>query len=89
VITDHAEMIGLAASIRESSPILLSEEWGRWVHERFNAGQAGRMEALTDIVARGTSGENPFASEDLTRSIWDMNIFKLRIHTTNPGDSPR
>ena len=38
VITDHAEMIGLAASIRESSPILLSEEWGRWVHERFQRG---------------------------------------------------
>ena len=74
VITDHAEMIGLASSIRESSPILLSEEWGRWVHERFNAGQAGRMEALTDIVARGTSGVNPFASEDLTRSIWDEHI---------------
>ena len=74
VITDHAEMIGLASSIRESSPILLSEEWGRWVHERFNAGQEGRMEALTDIVARGTSGVNPFASEDLTRSIWDEHI---------------
>jgi hypothetical protein len=74
VITDHAEMIGLAASIRESSPILLSEEWGRWVHERFNAGQEGRMEAVRDIVARGTSGENPFASEELTRTIWDEHI---------------
>ena len=74
VITDHAEMIGLAASIRESSPILLAEEWGRWVHERFNAGQEGRMDAVRDIVARGTSGENPFASEDLTRTIWDEHI---------------
>jgi hypothetical protein len=74
VITDHAEMIGLAASIRESSPILLAEEWGRWVHERFNAGQEGRMEAVRDIVARGTSGINPFSSEDLTRSIWDEHI---------------
>ena len=71
VITDHAEMIGLAAAIRESSPILLSEPWGRWIHERFNAGPEGRMEAVRDVVDRGTSGRNPFSSEELTRTIWD------------------
>jgi hypothetical protein len=71
VITDHAEMIGLAAAIRESNPILLSEEWGRWIHERFNAGPEGRMEAVRDVVDRGTTGVNPFDSEELTRTIWD------------------
>jgi hypothetical protein len=71
VITDHAEMIGLAAAIRESSPILLSEEWGRWIHERFNSGPEGRMEAVRDVVDRGTSGRNPFSSEEMTRTIWD------------------
>ena len=71
VITDHAEMIGLASAIRESSPILLAEPWGKWVHERFNAGQEGRMEALRDVVSRGTSGINPFGSDELTRSVWD------------------
>jgi hypothetical protein len=69
-ITDHAEMIGLAPAIRESSPILLAEPWGRWIHERFNAGQEGRMEAVRDVVDRGTSGQNPFSSAELTRSIW-------------------
>ena len=69
-ITDHAEMIGLAPAIRESSPVLLAEPWGRWIHERFNAGQEGRMEAVRDVVARGTSGENPFSSDEMTRSIW-------------------
>ena len=71
VITDHAEMIGLASSIRESSPILLSEPWGKWIHERFNDGPEGRMEAVRDVVDRGVSGRNPFSSEELTRSIWD------------------
>jgi hypothetical protein len=71
VITDHAEMIGLAPAIRESSPILLSESWGRWIHERFNAGQKGRMEAVRDVVDRGTAGVNPFGSDELTRSIWN------------------
>ncbi len=71
VITDHAEMIGLASAIRESSPLLLSEPWGKWIHERFNAGPEGRMEGLTDIIKRATVlGENPFNSDELTRSIW-------------------
>ena len=74
VITDHAEMIGLAPAIRESSPILLAEPWGRWVHERFNSGQEGRMEAVRDVVDKGTSGVNPFGSDDLTRSIWGQFI---------------
>ena len=64
VITDHAEMMGLAPAIRESSPVLLAEPWGRWIHERFNAGQEGRMEAVRDVVNRGTSGENPFSSDE-------------------------
>ena len=32
VITDHAELIGLASAIRESSPLLLAEPWGRWIY---------------------------------------------------------
>jgi len=72
VITDHAEMIGLASAIRESSPLLLAEPWGKWIHERFNAGPEGRMEGFSDIIKRATVlGENPFGSEELTRSIWN------------------
>jgi hypothetical protein len=71
VITDHAELLGLASAIRESSPLLLADPWGKWIHERFNAGPKGRMEGFADIINRATVlGENPFGSEDLTRSIW-------------------
>jgi hypothetical protein len=71
VITDHAELIGLASAITESNPLLLADPWGKWVHERFNSGPEGRMEAFADIILRGTVlGENPFSSTDLTRSIW-------------------
>ena len=71
VITDHAELIGLASAIRESNPLLLAEPWGKWIHERFNAGEEGRMEGFSDIVKRATVlGENPFSSDELTRSIW-------------------
>ncbi len=71
VITDHAELIGLASAIRESNPILLADPWGKWVHERFNSGQEGRMEAFGSILEKGTSGVNPFSSDELTRSIWE------------------
>ena len=83
-ITDHAEMIGLAPAIRASSPVLLAEPWGRWIHERFNAGQEGRMEAVRDVVDRGTSGDNPFGSADLTRSIWGQFI-EIADQYNEPG----
>lgn len=61
VITDHAEMIGLAPAIQESNPILLNDPWGQWVHERFNSGDEGRMEAFANIIEKATvQGVNPF-----------------------------
>jgi hypothetical protein len=83
-ITDHAEMIGLAPAIRASSPLLLSEPWGRWIHERFNAGQEGRMEAVRDVVDRGTSGVNPFNSAEMKRSIWNQFI-EIADQYNEPG----
>jgi hypothetical protein len=70
VITDHAELIGLAPQIQSSAPELLADPWGKWVHERFNAGQEGRMEAFGSILEAGTSGINPMSSNEAGRSIW-------------------
>ncbi len=70
VITDHAEMIGLAPMIHESNPLLLADPWGRWVHERFNAGPEGRMEAFQNLMESGIQGINPFSSDEAARSIW-------------------
>ncbi|MCH7891787.1 MAG: DUF3604 domain-containing protein [Gemmatimonadetes bacterium] len=70
VITDHAEMIGLALMIQESNPLLMADPWGKWVHERFNAGPEGRMEAFQNILEAGGKGVNPFSSDEASRSIW-------------------
>ena len=71
VITDHAEFIGLAPMIHRSDPDLLADPWGRWVHERFNAGPEGRMEAFTDIIKWGTvKMQNPMGSNNAAKSIW-------------------
>ncbi len=83
-ITDHAEMMGLAPAIRESSPLLTSDPFGKWLHDQFRAGQEGRMEAVREVVAKGTSGVNPFSSDELTRSIWDQFI-QIADEYDNPG----
>jgi len=71
VITDHAEFIGLAPMIQTSDPALLADPWGKWVHERFNAGPEGRMEAFANIIEYGTVKlKNPLSSNDTARSIW-------------------
>ncbi len=84
VITDHSEFIGLATMIQASDPVLLADPWGRWMHERFNAGPEGRMEAFQDIMARSLSGENPFSSEDAARNIWNYVVEKTDTYN-EPG----
>jgi hypothetical protein len=63
-------MIGLAPMIQESNPELLADPWGKWVHERFNAGPEGRMEAFQNIIEAGVQGINPFASNEAAQSVW-------------------
>ena len=74
VITDHAEMIGLAPMIQQSDPLLLADPWGKWIHERFNSGPEGRMEAFQSIIESGTNGINPMSSNAAERSIWQRFI---------------
>ena len=84
-VTDHAEMIGLAQAIRESNPLLLADPWGAWVHERFNSGPEGRMEAFADIIQQATvKGINPFGSDELTNAVW-QNFVKIADQYNQPG----
>ena len=80
VITDHSELIGLAPQIQNSAPELLADPWGKWVHERFNAGPEGRMEAFGSIIAAGTTGNNPMSSDDAVRSIWEDFVQKAETY---------
>ena len=71
VITDHAEFIGLAPMLQRSDPKLLADPWGKWVHDRFNAGPEGRIEAFANIIEWGTvKVKNPLGSNDAEQSIW-------------------
>ena len=86
VITDHAEFIGLAPQIRESAPELLADPWGRRIHELFNQGQEGRMEAF-QMIMEGAFADppvNPMESEEAARSIWVDFVEKAELYD-NPG----
>jgi len=83
-ITDHAEMLGLPTAIRESNPVLLADPWGRGMYERFNSGPEGRLAAVREAVDRGVTGDNPFSSDDLTRSIWDQIVGVADLYN-DPG----
>ena len=84
VITDHAELIGLAPMVQRSDPLLLADPWGAWVHERFNAGPEGQMEAFQNIIEAGVQGINPLSSNDAARSIWTDFVTKADAYD-EPG----
>jgi hypothetical protein len=84
VITDHAEFIGLAPMIQESNPVLLADPWGAWVHERFNSGPEGRMEAFQNIIRAGVVGKNPLSSNEGGRSVWLDFVAKADLYN-EPG----
>ena len=84
VVSDHAEYIGLAPMIRQSDPLLLADPYGKWLHERFSAGQEGRMEAFQSILRDAAIGNNRFSSSDATRSIWER-FAKIADAYDEPG----
>ena len=70
-VTEHAEFNGLATGLRESSPTLLADPWGKSIYDMFNSGQEGRMKAFQEIIVWGTvKRENPMSGDELSRSIW-------------------
>ena len=84
-VTEHAEFNGLATGLRESSPLLLADPWGRSIYEKFNAGPEGRMEAFREIIKWGTVKlENPFSDDNLSRSIWHKSV-KIADQYYQPG----
>ena len=83
VVTDHAEYIGLAPMIRDGDPLLLADEHGRWLYERFNAGPEGAMEAFRSILDDAVTATPSFDSPEAVRSIW-----KSFLQTAEGYDQP-
>ena len=84
-ITDHAEFIGLAPMLQTGDPLLLSDPWGKWAFEQFNAGQEGRMKLFQEVIRLSTvEGTNPFETDEATASIWQRFV-ELADSYNDPG----
>jgi hypothetical protein len=89
VVTDHAEFIELAPMIQTSDPALLADPWGKWVHERFNAGPEGRMEAFGNIIEYGTVKMKNPPSVPTTRPAASGSTSSKRRRVTTTPDASR
>ena len=70
VVADHAENLGLSPMISESNPDLLSNDWGRKIHDLVKAGKLGEAYAMWGGAV--TQRENPLeGKDDLVRSMWE------------------
>ncbi len=70
VVADHAENLGLAPLIAESSPDLLKTEFGREIHGLVHGGD---LWAAYTLWGEGMlAGNDPLKGNDaLTRSVWE------------------
>jgi hypothetical protein len=84
VLTDHAEAMGLAPMVRDSSPVLLASKRGREVWEAFNAGGEQAMKAFGGLLAAVSAGVDPFSDIDMSGSIWPEFV-KLADTYNQPG----
>ena len=84
VITDHAELMGVAPMLHSADPALLSDPWGAWLYDRFNAGPEGRMEGFSSLLKAAATGEDPMESGEATQNIW-LDFVKKADTYNEPG----
>lgn len=82
VVSDHAENLGLAPLIDESSPLVTDHEWGKTVHDLVKEGK--RHDAFQLWVATVTSGEDALKSKEMNKTVWDRQIAFADQHN-DPG----
>ena len=84
VISDHAENLGLAGLIEESSPELLESDWGRKVHDLVKSGKSGDAYAMWGDGV--TNRKDPLADKkSLVRTMWQRATENAERHN-EPGN---
>ncbi len=69
VVADHAENLGLAPMIAESNPQLLSNTWGREIHDLVRGGDPlGAFVKWGEAMGAVT---DPIDDDELTRTFWN------------------
>jgi hypothetical protein len=70
VVTDHAELIGLAPMIRSADPDLKADPFGSWLLGKFAEGPQGAMEGFGKLLEYGAVGKNPIGDLPSAHAIW-------------------
>ena len=68
VITDHAENLGLAPAVEESNADLLTNEWGKEVHDAVKSGDPERAYGMW--MAQVNAQEDKLAGSSMAQSFW-------------------
>ena len=83
VIADHAESLGIAPLIAESSPLVLNDSAGRELYELANGDDP--IEAYRRFAAiRAEAGKPPMHRDDVRKSMWDRIVTAAEDHN-QPG----
>jgi hypothetical protein len=70
VISDHAEILGLAPAIKEGAPQLQKSEWGKKISKHATT-PGEEPKAFDMFVSSLTEGKNPLAGLGLVKSYWE------------------
>ena len=83
VIADHAENLGLAQAIADSDPELLSDPFGKELHDLFKAGKG--IEAFNLLIQQmGKGPEAKIKGDGMLRNAWGT-IMDLADKYNDPG----
>ncbi len=84
VLTDHAEVMGLAPMIRDANPVLLASDFGRELWEAFNSSPEAAQKGFGKLLGYAAAGKDPFSDIDMSGDIWPEFV-KLADTYNQPG----
>ncbi|WP_224490091.1 DUF3604 domain-containing protein [Robertkochia flava] len=75
VVADHSENLGLAPAIASSDPVLLTNSWGKKVHDLVKSGLDGAAAAYDEWIAKLAKRENPLEDQpEFQKTYWNKII---------------
>ncbi|WP_224483385.1 DUF3604 domain-containing protein [Robertkochia aurantiaca] len=85
VVADHSENLGLAPAIAASDPLLLSNDWGKKIHDLVKSGMEGAAAAYDEWIAKLAKRENPLEDKpEFLETYWHK-IIEAAEKYNQPG----
>ncbi|MCH4823889.1 DUF3604 domain-containing protein [Gramella lutea] len=85
VVADHAENLGLAPAIAASDPILLSNDWGKKVHDLVKSGLDGAAEAYDNWLVKLGERDDPLEDKPEFMETYWKKVIEAAEKYNQPG----